>query len=219
MAMTFPLTLNGFWNLLPIESCPFDLPEMVQVSRSRGGELMQAEIGTRLWSADVRLGWMLPDEAAEVMPLINLLRGGASFMACDPLRRRPRLDPTGSILGSAAVQINSLAANSRELTLKGLPAGYTLRRNDLLAFSYGTAPVRFALHQIVSASAVASAGGVTPMIEVVPPLRPGATVGAAVALTHPSCKVQMVPRSFQAGAQRAGGLIEGVSFQIMQTLR
>ena len=63
------------------------------------------------------------------------------------------------------------------------------------------------------------AGGVTPMIEVVPPLRPGATVGAAVALTHPSCKVQMVPRSFQAGAQRAGGLIEGVSFQIMQTLR
>ena len=71
MAMTFPLTLNGFWNLLPIESCPFDLPEMVQVSRSRGGELMQAEIGTRLWSADVRLGWMLPDEAAEVMPLMQ----------------------------------------------------------------------------------------------------------------------------------------------------
>lgn len=220
MALTFPLTLAQFWSLLPIASCVFDLPETVASSRTRGGELLQAETGTRLWTAEVRLGEMTRAEAAQVLPLIHLLRGaGRSFMASDPLRAFPQADPAGTTLGTATVQIASLASNARDLTLKGLPSGYVLRRDDMLAFAYAASPTRFALHQVVSGSVTAASTGVTPTIEVVPPIRPGAAVDAAVTLKRPSLKAQIVPDSVQPGQVRSGGMVEGVSFRLQQTLR
>ncbi|ARJ70084.1 hypothetical protein [Paracoccus contaminans] len=220
MALSFPLTHAQFWGLLPISSCIFDPREAVTSSRTRGGQTLRAERAARLWAAEVRLGPMIPAEAAAVLPLINLLRGGAgSFMASDPMRQAPRNDPAGTALGSAAPSISALSSNSRELALKGLPSGYMLQRGDLLAFSYGTSPIRYALHQIVNASVKANASGITPNIEVVPPIRPGAVVDAAVSLIQPACKMEIEPGSYQAGSLRSGGLVEGVSFSIQQTLR
>ena len=220
MALSFPLTHAQFWELLPIASCVFDLDENVTTSRTRGGQTLRAERGARLWAAEVRLGPMIPAEAAAVLPLINLLRGGAgSCMASDPMRQAPRNDPAGTALGSAAPSISALSSNSRELALKGLPSGYTLQRGDLLAFSYGTSPVRYALHQIVNGTAKANASGAVTGVEVVPPIRPGAAVDAAVTLVRAACKAEIVPGSYQPGSVRSGGLVEGVSFRVQQTLR
>lgn len=220
MALTFPLSRGQFWDLLPIASCVFDLPENVTTSRTRGGQTLRAERGARLWAAEVRLGPMTRAEAADVLPLINLLRGSAgSFMASDPVRPGPRRDPAGAVLAGAQVKISALSSNSRELALKDLPPGYVLSRDDLLAFSYGAAPVRYALHQIVNATAKANASGVATGIEVVPPIRPGAAVDALVTLVRAGCKAEIVPGSFQPGSVRSGGVVEGVSFGVQQTLR
>lgn len=219
MALTFPLPLEQFFDLLPIASLYLDLPESVSVSRTRGGELLQAETGTRLWEGEVRLGLMTAAEAAAVLPLLNLLRGaGRSFMLADPARPFPRLDPAGVQLGAVPVQLAWVEPDRRDITLSGLPTGYRLSRRDLLGFAYGADPVRHALHEVVSASGTAASDG-TVSIEVSPPIRPGAGTGTAVTLRRPSCKAIIVPGSFRAGSSRNGGLVEGLSFRVQQTLR
>ena len=218
MAVQFPLSFAYFWDKLPIARCGFVLPDATTISRTRGGELLQAETGSRLWTAEVKLDLMLPAEADEVLPIINLLRGaGRTFLAGDPRRPFPRRDPTGSILGTATVQIASVSG--RDMTLKGLPAGYVLSRSDMLAFTYGTNPVRYALHQVVTPTTTAAGTGITPVFEVVPPLRTGATVDTTVLLKRPLCKAMIDPDSVQPGTARSGGLVEGVAFTLKQTLR
>lgn len=217
MALTFPLSFAQFVSLLPIRRLSLDLPEQVTLSRTRGGEILQAERGARLWQAEIELDQMRADEAAAVMPLINLLRGaGASFLLSDPARPRPRADATGTNPLSA-VKINS--AGTRELTLSGLPASYTLKSGDLISWTYGTSPVRHALHEVINPSVSANASGVTGAIEVTPPIRPGVTGGAAVRLLTPWCKAIIVPGSVSPGQRRAGGILEGVKFRTQQTLR
>lgn len=220
MALTFPLSLAQFWNLLPIASGAFDLPALVARSRTRGGELLRAEVGSRLWTADVRLGPMTRSEAAAVLPMLKVLRGApGSFMAVDPLRAFPRGDAGGAALGAAAVTIRALAANARELSLKGLPASYQLQRGDMLAFTYARDPVRYALHQIVTNSVKAASDGTTALFEVVPAIRSGAAPDIAVSLAQPACKMLIDPDGYEPGTERAGGLVEGVTFRIQQSLR
>lgn len=220
MALGFPLSRTAFFDQLPIKDCVLDLPETVTASRTRGGEVLRAEIGARLWTAEVRLGMMTRAEAVEVLPLINLLRGaGGSFMMADPLRLFPRFDPTGAALGAATPLLGSIASNRRDITLTGLPVGYVLARRDLLAFAYAASPTRWALHEVVNSRVVAGSSGVTTPFEVMPPIREGAAIGAAVTLVRPTCKAIIDPGSFEAGTVRAGGIHEGVSFRVRQTLR
>lgn len=220
MAAGFPLSRTQFFDLLPIASGTLDLPENVQVSTTRGGEILRAELGTRLWEAEFRLGPMTPDETASVLPMLNLLRSGAgTFMTSDPTRLFPRLDPNGWLLGSAGPQLASIAANSRDITISGLPAGYVLSHRDMIAFNYASGPVRYALHEVVSNRVTADAAGLTPLFEVQPPIRPGAAVGAAITLKKPTCKAMIVPGSYQAGSMRSGLVTEGISFRVKQTLR
>ena len=217
MALTFPVPATQFWGLLPISSLTFDLPETVTASRTRGGEVLMAEVGARLWGGEVRLDLMTADEATAIQPLLEALRGaGRPFVAYHPLRAFPARDPRGTTLGAAAVKIASLPS-ARELTLKGLPAGYVLTRGDFLAYNYAANPARYALHRIVS-TVTASGTGITPAIEVVPPLRGGA-VDTPVNLGKPACKALIVPGTVDPGTTRRGGLVEGASFRFQQTLR
>ena len=218
MALIFPLPLAQFVGLLPIRNMTLDLPELVTTSRTRGGEVLQAERGARLWQGQMDLDVMTSAEAAQTIPLINLLRGaGASFMLSDPLRAWPQADPARTIAGASA---KIVAAVGRELSLNGLPAGYTLQRGDLISWTYAASPVRYALHEIVSASVSANASGVTGQIEVTPPIRPDGTLaGVSVRLITPWCKAQIIPGSVNPGRRRRGGFVEDMSFQFIQTLR
>ena len=218
MALAFPLARETFFDLLPTQSITFDCPEQVQIARTGGGEILAADLGPRLWSGEVTLGRLTRAEAAPILALLALLRGaGASFLAYDVSRAAPLADPTGSLLGTATPVIYELIAGSRELRLGGLPESYTLSSGDYLAFAYGANPVRCALHRVVT-GAVADAGGVTGAIEVTPPLRPGASNGAPVALTKPPIKAVIEPGSTDAGAV-SRWLTEGITFRFIQTLR
>lgn len=197
--LTFPLTLAQFYDLLPIQQAELDLPEALDVSQTAGGEVLATDLGTSLWSGRIELGVMTHDEVSAIRPLINILRrAGSSFLVSDPTRPWPRLDPNGTLLGGAAPTILAVGGSGRELSLTGLPAAYPISRGDLISFTYGSSPTRYALHEFVGA-AVANGAGETGLLEVNPPLRPGASAGAAVQLVWPRCKARLVPGENSTG--------------------
>lgn len=218
MAWTFPLSESTFVGALPIQSMTFDLPEAVEVSETGGGEILTADLGTRLWQGEVTLGKMTPDEAADALAIIDVARrAGGSIMAWDKSRPGPRADLAGGVLGAAAVKLAAVTVAAREVKLSGLPAGYLLQRYDYLAFSYGSNPVRYALHRCVRSRAADGSGNLD-WTEVVPNIRPGWAVNAPVTLLQAACKAIIVPGSVQPG-RRTQTMTEGVSFKWRQTLR
>lgn len=218
MAYSFPLTVAQFMAVLPISAMTFDLPEAVEISETGGGEILTADLGTRLWNGEITLGDMTADEAAEVMARLDVLRrAGGSFMCHDVARPFPRVDVTGASLAGASPTLLSVAGSTREISLSGLPANFQLRRYDYLGFSYGTNPVRHALHRI-AAPVTANGVGTTGLFEVSPNIRPGWVSGAAVSLSKPSCKAIIVPGSVNPG-RRKSTMTTGASFRFIQTLR
>lgn len=216
--MTFPAALDDFLARLPIAKATFECPESLELSESGGGDLLTADIGERLWQGEVTLGKITRDEDADAITLIDVLRSGRTFLAFDIRRPGPRADLTGATLGSAAVAIHALPVNNRQVRLAGLPVGYTLQRGDYLGWDYGSAPIRRALHKVVDIGVQADAAGITPAFEVIPNIREGATVGAAVRLVRPYCTAIIVPSSVTTGTA-AATMTEGAKFQWRQTLR
>ena len=216
--LSFPLSLSQFFHLMPVSKIRLDLGESLEVNETVGGEVLVADLGTQLWSGQIDLGLMLHHEAAAVRPLINLLRrAGASFLVSDLTRPWPRLDPEGVLLGAAAPTLLAIGGSGREVSIAGLPAGYTLSRGDLLSWTYGSNPARYALHEVIGGG-TASGLGQTPMMEVGPPVRPGSVTGAAVQLIYPRCKAFLTPGSSDTGTT-SHTVTTDASFGWMQTLR
>lgn len=216
--LTFPLSLAAFFDLLPIGAFRMAPQEAVEVSETASGEVLPADIGTSLWTGEIDLSLVTHAEAGDVSPLINLLRRpSTSFLCSDPTRPWPRLDPNGTILGAATPQILAVGASMRELSFSGLPAAYALSRGDRVSFTYASSPTRYALHELV-AGAVANGAGQTGLIEVTPPIRPGAATGAAVQFVWPRLKARLIPGSVDLGQSRET-ITDSMKFGWTQTLR
>lgn len=219
MALSFPLSLATFADILPVQAYSCDLPEQLQMSRTAGGEQLVADMAERLWTGRVDLGWMIKSEVGRPETLIQVLKQGRSFHMLDGRRKYPLLDPTGSILGASAVTILALGGDARELSLAGLPVGYTLSAGDYLSFAYTSLSItRQALHRVVDTTVVANGLGQTALFEVVPPIRPGAAASAAVTLKKPYCKAVMVAGSATPSTGRST-VYDGLGFDWVQSLR
>lgn len=219
MAYSFPLSYAQFMALLPIRDITFELPPAFEISgETEGGELITAARGERLWQGEIQLGDMTADEAAECLAMIDVVqRPGGSFLCHDISRPRPRSDPDGAILGAASPTLSSVDPNNRDIRLAGLPSGFQLRRYDYLTFTYGSNPVRRALHRVAE-PATAAGSGITGAFEVSPAIRPGFAIGTSVNLVRASCKAIIVPGSFNPG-RRSATLTVGAGFRFAQTLR
>lgn len=219
MALTYPLSLATFVDTLLCERVTCDLPELVEQSRTAGGEQLMADMGERLWTGRIDLGKMVRSEIGRPEVLIQVVKQGMTFQCYDRRRMYPLLDPTGSILGASSVTILALGGDPREMSLAGLPVGYTLSAGDYLSFAYSSLSVtRQALHKVVDATVVANGSGQTALFEVVPPIRPGAAAAAAVTLKKPFAKAVMVAGS-AAPSDGRSTLYEGLGFDWVQTLR
>lgn len=217
--LDFPLSSADFFEWLPLSSVSFHLPGAYESAETGAGEAITAALGSRLWEGSVTLGKMSYAEIARAEVYIAALQHpGRGFMAYDRRRPAPSGDPDGAILGGIVPTIASLAGNNKEMSLGNLPAGYVLQVGDYLGFSYGSSPERHALHRVVSLEVVADELGVTPVFEVTPHIRPGASIGSAVRLIRPACKAIIVPDSFDPGTN-ARRITEGMKFRFKQTLR
>lgn len=217
MALSFPLSLANFLDLLPVARSPFDPGEALQMDETGGGELVTSANGERLWSGQLVLDGLTYPEAAAATALLSLVRAaGRPFLVTDLRRLGPAADPWGTILGAATPVISGVQTGGRELRIDGLPAGYVLSRGDYLGFGYGPSSGRRALHQVVTGGA-ASGAGLSPWLEVVPEVRAGWAAAAPVTLLRPACKAIYVPGSWSPG-ESARGTVTGMSIRFMQTL-
>lgn len=218
MAYTFPLSLADFFAGLPIQTAVPDLTEAVEMSQSGGGEILTADVGPRLWKMDISIR---PGYYADIEPIkakLNLLRrAGRSLIVHAIPFKGPQSDPTGAILGASVVTLGAVHPDNREIGLEGLPVGYKITTGDFMSFTYGSNPVRYAMHQFVE-DGVAGGDGSTNYIEISDFIRPGFALDTPVTLIKPSFKAVVVPGSTNPG--RVGQrMIDGLQFSVIQTLR
>lgn len=219
MALTFPLDRDAFLGFLRVKSMTMTLPDRAEVSNLRDGSIIRDELGPRLWRGSIQVHQAPAALTRRFDALINSVNiSGGSFLAYDVANPYPANDPDGMVLGSSTVQINSIAGDTTALSLKGLPVGYTLLMGDRLSFTYGSNPLRYAIHEVAEPSVVADATGVTPEFHVSPAVVPGAAEDMTVELFRPHCKAIIVPGSLRPGRSSLDKTA-GASFEFIQTLR
>ena len=198
MAVSFPLAVTAFMDLLKTEAVVPYLDFQQELSFIGSGGTIAKDLAPALWRAAIRTVPMDHDELAYFMAMIEAMHGSTNTFYCyDTTRRYPKLDPTGSIVGSSAVKINGVSGTTA-LSLKALPASYVISVGDLLSFDYGSTPSR-AFHRALE-QVTANGSGVTGNFDVSPPLRSGAAADISVSLKKPSCIMRMVPGSFRVDA-------------------
>lgn len=218
MALAFPLSRNKFLGALPIQDDVFTCPAGTQHNNLGGGEVLKSEVAPPLWNGRISLAPMKARPAAEVLGLLEALAlPGRAFKAFRPNQHGPAADPLGAAISGFSPVIDTVDYNAATLRLSGLPAGYVLTAGDFLSFSYGTSPVRQALHRVLE-TVTADGAGLSPAFQVHPHIRPGAPVGGAVTLVRPWCKAVLVPGSVNPGST-AGNLTSGIEFSFRQSLR
>lgn len=201
------IPLSWFWDLLVRVEATFHLPQMSEQEETTGGEIIDINIGPRLWTGSVRVksdSHDVIDAAAARME--SALETGASFMLRPPHRRGPVNDPKGTTLGAAVVTLSSVNANRRDVTLAGLPVGYNPGVGSFLSFAYGT---RQAFHRITESNGA--------NVTVLPAIRDGFAAGAAVKLMNPEIRAKVVKDSYKP-PQMQPGVSRGFSFEWRQTL-
>lgn len=213
MALTYPLSLASFYDLLPVASAPFLPVEQVEISGQGSGVLLPATMGPTLIEVDVVLKPVSHGNARKLRALLEAAKDGA-FYFCDPRNHWPTHDRLGTTLGGSTVTVLSVNADNVRLALQGLPVGYVLE-NDLIAIDYGS-PTRRALVRMMG-SATADGSGETAQFEVRPALRAGIATGCVVTLKKPAIKARFVPNSL--GIDDPGTSRETLSFRIRQTLQ
>lgn len=214
MALSFPLALTAFLDLLPVAELQFNLGESLVADQTGRGEVLTAALGARLWQGSLTLAPARFAALGQQRARIELVRQpGRAFLITDLSKAGPAADPTGAILGGAAPKMSGMQSGGRELRIKDLPPGYVLSDGDMLSFVYGATQ---ALHQIVVGGS-ADGAGLSSWLEVVPEVRAGWAVNAAVTLLRPVCRALIVPGS-AGSAQMAGATGRGLSLQFIQTL-
>lgn len=212
-SLTFPLSLATFQDTLRLAEWQMDLVEPVQVSQTAGGTPIRASLGEALWRGSFRLILQTHAEAAAAEAILSLAaRPGASVLLYDPRHQRPASG--GSLTGSSPL-LQAVSTDRREISIAGLPNAYVLTRGDLLAFTYGSSPTRYALHRVIT-TRTASALGLVTELEVIPAIRAGFTTGAAVTLVKPVFKA--VLSNVSNGTGRTV-VTDGATVEFVQTLR
>lgn len=214
-AITFPMSAEIFADLLRVRSVSWRLANRQELSEA-GGEQLAADLGPRLFEADIETAPMEHVEADQLQVKVDALDGALqSFYLWNPRRPYPQSDPDGTVLGEAEIELLSLGVNNKSLALTGLPAGYVVTPGDMLAVDYAS-PERRMLFRFVEGGA-ASGAGETPQLEVRPHLRPGMVVGDPAFLARPAGKMVMVPDT--AEVVQVSMVHSVLRFTARQTLR
>ena len=210
------MTDSTFFGGIKVASARLTLSEPQEINRLADGSILKASLGAALWRGQLSLipGYH-PDQGAIEAKLARLTRAGQTFLAYDTRYDGPAADPEGIILGTNAPTIHALDADNRRMRVAGLPSGYRLSTGDWIGWTYGSNPVRYALHRIET-DAVATSSGITPLFAVEPFIRPGVTVAAPVNLIRPPMKAILTESDY--GSARPL-ITDGASFSFIQTLR
>ena len=217
MAYSFPLSLADFFDMLMIGQLELGPTDATVTSRTRGGEVLTAQVGNVVWQGIAQIVMHSHGDADALRAMLQLLRRpGGSFLATPMQRKGPILDPDGTILGAAAPEIDQIDANRRDVRIKDLPAAYALSAGDYLSYTYGSSPTRYGFHQLAQ-GATANGSGVASGLEVTPPIPAGASATLAITLVKPVFKAVLADAPGYGAFLPAK--VDGMQFSFVQTLR
>ncbi len=199
MTLSSPRTLAQFFDaILWSYPKPFVLRQSSDIAdREDGRTLASMSGGMSKWRFRATVQTNVHDVAVEyqarITPVYNSI---LSFYAYDFRRPYPKLDPTGSIIGANAVQINSFSIANSTISLKALTATYVISMGDYIQVTWGGGLYTLLLQALETVTAVA---GVTPVFQITPDLPLGIAVNDAVNLKKPSARFVITPGSFSEG--------------------
>ncbi|MEX2480193.1 MAG: hypothetical protein WD928_04960 [Gammaproteobacteria bacterium] len=216
MAIALP---RAFIHDLPIIGLEFTLEPMAELAPTRSGRTIAKNLGPSFWRAQWQSHRMLEDEFGEVRAWHATLLSYEAFYGYDKLREYPLLYKhgwgdleVGGLAFDGTAALDAVAANTKEIDLSALPAGFGLRPGDYLAFDYGTDSR--ALHMVVAGGDADGAGELT--VEVRPHVRTGWEAAATVDLHRATAKFLILPDTWSAPAEAPH--FGRVSFEAIQTL-
>lgn len=219
---TSPLPLVTLFDnpLFGVSTMSCALPDNRRFNKTAGGLVIASERGARLWQGSIQMTPLPHADAAEIDALMSLVTGsGMSFLMYDGRSAYPRNDPTGSILGASVPILSFVAANRSDINITGLPAGYVLSAGDTISYTYGSTPVRYAMHRVVTRRVASGVGAIAAM-QLNPPLRLGYTVGTTTLdLIKSPMVANVIPGSYSPPNYQSGVISTPGSFDFMQTLR
>lgn len=220
MAVSFPYSVAYFFDKLLIDSVVWDIQRNDEFSGLGTGQIWQAEMAPPLWLADVSLTNLTVAQGKQAAALIRRLQGSQeAFFLCDPSALYPQSDPTGSIIGSSTVQINTVpSTNANRISLKGLPAGYVLTTGDKLQIRSTGSPDDVYSFLEVSEDVTANGSGVTPAFDIFPARSGYTAVNDVVTLKKPACLMKLYPGSHNPGGANIV-VNSGAGFKAIQKVR
>lgn len=218
MALTYPYPLSALADLLAIEEVVWDIRRSDELSGTGDARVWQAELADPLWTGDVILASDYHHVLKRVGALVRKLYGAQeSFMLYDPTSMYPLTDPKGTALGASVVQVKTIGVNRKSLSLKSLPAAYSLTPGDKMQILYASGGSRNFFCE-VSETIDADVEGDTAEFEIFPHVPTGLAADDLVLLKRPACKVFIMPDTFKPGRAR-GAMTEGTSFKVMERRR
>lgn len=194
MALTYPLSLATFLQAYRIQTISLMLNVQQEMSSQASGGMISKDLGPAYWIADVSTGQLNDNDVEDVLSLLRALEQSQGTFLCTNMRRRfPKADPTGSIIGSASVLINSNTGVG--LSLKGLTAGYVLSLGDYVSVVYGSPSERilFQLEEGITANG----SGVTGTFGVHPAVPPAMAANCVCTLKQPTVQMTIVAGSIK----------------------
>ncbi|MFY0681885.1 MAG: hypothetical protein JXR13_15050 [Thalassovita sp.] len=219
MAISFPLSLDDFFDGLRVTQLKFELGENMEMTGATGrGEILTAATGGRLWHGVIHIATATASELDQVISKIDLLREpGGSFMIGDIAHRALAADPSGAMALSGAATVSTIDPNNVELRLAGDLPGLEIGAGDQFSIDHGDGS--FSYYRVVVGGAFEAAGPMqTPPLEVRPAIAEVVATGMPVTLYRPALKAVYVPESYKGGIRLPGGRAQGVTFAWMQTL-
>jgi hypothetical protein len=214
MALSYPLSLASFMDLLPVQNVDMRLTEGTVGSRRADGEIVRTGIASRLWEATVtvdRLPYRTAERFLSTVRTLEDARG--SFIFSPPHADRPAAMATAP---NGAIQ--SVNANRRAVAFGSLAPGYVLSPGDFWSCTTGTGDgLRYHMYQLTE-GATANGSGVTVQLDVTPDLHPAITTALEVVFLKPRFKAVLMPGAL-SGATIRHVLAEPFSFTLRQTYR
>lgn len=211
MAISYPINLtnNIHWEIADLR-----LMRQNEFSTDGRGYTQAKMIGSPLWKANYTSIGLDFLEAEALDALYENLQGAINTFYVHAYRRPfPGGLTSAAGLDFSAVEVASIASNNKEVTLSGVPAGFTLLAGDYVSIVNTNGGIEF--HKIAVGS-TANGSGVTGLIEFTSHVRPSVVVGQPVILVNPYLEM-FIPA--QHDYNQVSGSVYTIGFEAIQFVR
>lgn len=193
MALSDPLPIASFADLLRVSSATFIQEWQQQRSATGGGETRYADRAPSLWKAELTTPPMLHSEAEGLMALANSRAGGLkTFLLYNYRMPYPSSDPDGSIIGATVPKLGTITDRTH-VAFTGFPNSYVIPLGTYFGIIFDTS--RYYLGQFCEAKTSNPVTGTVGATEIWPPLPASITGTPDIFIKKPVAKFRLVPGS------------------------